>query len=165
MVLIFSIFHNASMGIADATFTKKYWDVLTCSDGTIILPTHWILGDSIINLFNTAVFVPLAFYLKKTGNPDVILNAWIPFIMAAITCGWGLLGSVIVWKQNVDCQPEKFQHMLYTSVVMSAFVGFFKLLFTGCTLNSKIKQAEAQKLKDEEEAKSKTETNGADAKN
>lgn len=106
------------------------YDTTTCSHGTLLLPTHWLIIDGSVSLgFSVILWILyLGYHRDLSVAICFIVVCGLP--IALFSFAWTIVGAIILWRDNTSCDPPSLDWIFYISVVSRVV-----LIGVGC-LNS-----------------------------
>jgi hypothetical protein len=120
------------LNVAEIAISQPYMNFNTnsCHNGTLLYPAFWLMWDGIIGLVQTMVIVCTAMWFAYEHDHPILGESAVsmfetlcPVTCAVILCGifqfiWIVMGAVVLWRDNPDCQPAELSVMLWVSVMV-----------------------------------------------
>ena len=111
----------SALPIAELVIGSKYIDTDGCSNATVILPTTWLIVSGGVSLVFIAVtFLSFSALLMGSLNDEIIVFG--PVVLQTLFSGfffaWSIVGAVMLWRDNVNCNPLQLHDMLWASVII-----------------------------------------------
>jgi hypothetical protein len=122
MLLFASVF-----SFIELAFGINYLGTDGCNNSTLIDPSIWLIIMGAVNIFS---------YLSAIVRSCVYENDFIEvfhFIISVLSIvfniAWTIIGGVVLWRDNLDCNPTKMHDFMWASIIiniigLTTFIGF-----------------------------------------
>ncbi|AYV87109.1 MAG: hypothetical protein Sylvanvirus25_11 [Sylvanvirus sp.] len=124
---IFSVFvvilSSFPLAIADLVYATKYYGADSlCNDATTgITPDNWLMVHGIVTICIVGALIVCIFCLICSDNIDfdIMIVVFIAYAISGLfDVAWNIIGAVMLWRDNLDCQPNDLKNYLYASVII-----------------------------------------------
>ncbi len=108
------------LGIVDLIYSFKPG----CNGDDLLKPTTWMFVHGITNIVVAGLvilFIIIYYITKKITIISVIM--YILKIVVLFNTAWVIIGGIILWRDNLHCEPKDFHDWFWASVII-------KLIFT-----------------------------------
>lgn len=92
----------------------------TCDNGRLIQPTTWLIVGGSVDLFCTVILIPMFFMMlcNNRGSAFSIFLLFVAILGGLFDFAWAIIGSCVLWRDNVPCGPQPLHDMMYASVII-----------------------------------------------
>ena len=102
----------------------------SCSNGALILPTSWLIVDGTVWIVGSCLTILCLFLLYCTYFDELFIM--FIFELVKLFGGlfffvWSMIGSVLVLRDNVVCEPRQLDDILWLAVATRIFLSVFTI--------------------------------------
>lgn len=116
------MFISLALPIAELVFAGRYEHQSSrpdCANDRVIDPAKWLLVSGIIGIISIVLMFGSTILTIATENGAfLIITLTVSILVGMFNLAWVIVGSVMLWRDNVDCHPEEFKSMLWASVII-----------------------------------------------
>jgi len=109
--------------ILEIYFGSHYYSEIDCVSSIKIPLSIWLIvkgSVTIMNIFNICIYVAIV-----NNDFGKILSLYLMSLTNIFSFIWLILGSIIFWRDCIDCKPDDLNVLLYFSLI----IGYMNIMF------------------------------------
>lgn len=120
-ILGFMTVFGCALPIAELALGVKFHNNADneCANGTLLQPTTWLIVGGAVSLSVFVILLPMLIITtlteSKVGGLFVILFT---VLGGCFDLAWAIIGAVILWRDNLHCDPSPLHDIMYASVIL-----------------------------------------------
>lgn len=131
--LCFVVVCVLALAVAELVMGIRHRDDTTCSNDQLMNPSTWLIVQGAYSIGSFFLLVCLSFAgvvtLMSTDRVSTslvgcgfFLILFTYYLGVLLSVAWSIIGAVMLWRDNLSCEPESFNDMLWASVIIHLIV-------------------------------------------
>jgi len=104
-----------ALSIAQLVEWSNYKDNhANCDNSRVIAPITWLLVSGIVGICSAGLLLLLNLFSFGVGMVTILIR----LLIGLWTCAWGIVGGVMLWRDNTGCSPGPLNAILWASMII-----------------------------------------------
>ena len=131
---IFSVLLMAVLGlalpIAELSMGVKFmFNDHGCNNATILSPITWLIVSGSTGIVESALIIFVLVVFLGGDFEDLTMAFICPYFLSFLFhIAWAIVGSVILFRDNLNCSPSQLHDIFYASVIIRLLGVFFTIV-------------------------------------
>ncbi len=129
IVMFVALLLGLALPIAELVFADRYSSQDSrpnCANDRLIDPVKWLLVSGIVSIITiVASMVLMVITFVAESATAAVTALFVTILSGLFNIAWAIIGAVMLWRDNLHCDPEDLQGMLYASVILHLLSIFY----------------------------------------